>query len=202
MPIRFRLSRSGPFAGVTLVIVLALGIAACDNAEVSGSEVRGLPDWSGLVDLQVHSNAFEEGESIPPEYTCDGGDDPPPLSWALPPDHAESLVLIVDDPVAPRGTFTHWLLFNIPPDVDGIANGFGDEEELDDGTRQGLNDYEEIGYRGPCPPEGREHRYRFTVIAIAEVLDLEPGATRDEVLELANGIVVAGGQVTGTYERQ
>jgi Raf kinase inhibitor-like YbhB/YbcL family protein len=187
---------------VLVGLAAALALAACDNADPQIHEVHELPDWSGLIDLELHSIAFEDGDPIPIEFTCDGDDVSPPLSWAIPPGHAESIVLIVDDPDAPRGVFTHWVVYNVPPDRHALPEDVDpEEEELDDGTMQGVNDFGELGYRGPCPPAGEGHRYRFTILAIAMELDLEPGSTRDEVLELADGILVGGSQLTGIYRR-
>ena len=159
-----------------------------------------------MPDFQFTSVPFAPAASIPAEYTCDGEDVSPPLSWRPPPKATESLALIVDDPDAPgTGAFTHWILFNLPPSVTSLprAYGAGDPRvETDSLTpREGMNDFGDVGYGGPCPPIGETHRYIFTLYALPSPLDLSPGADRAEVMTVLDGHVSAKAEHVGTYQR-
>jgi Raf kinase inhibitor-like YbhB/YbcL family protein len=109
--------------------------------------------------------------------------------------------LIADDPDAPVGTWTHWLIWNIPPQNSGLPKGVPKDETLDDGTRQGKNDFRCIGYGGPCPPPGKPHRYFFKVYALDATLDLRAGANRDELERAMKGHVLAQRELMGKYGR-
>src|SRR5215210_4881542 len=112
----------------------------------------------------VTSTAFKEGDEIPTQFTCDGANISPPLTWTGVPQEARSLALLTNDPDAPNGTFTHWVLFNLPRDIDGLPDDVPADENLDNGARQCTNSFKNIGYGGPCPPEGHgSHRYFFRV---------------------------------------
>ncbi len=151
--------------------------------------------------LSISSQAFQEGESIPARYTCEGDDVSPPLRWDEPSQGTRSLALIMDDPDAPVGVFTHWVILNIPPDSRGLPEALATEAELPGGARQGKNDFGRTGYGGPCPPPGRPHRYRFTLYALDQPLELKAGASKKQVLEAMSGHILAQGQLTGTYQR-
>lgn len=145
--------------------------------------------------LTLNSPAFQEGESIPNKYTCDGENVSPPLSWSGAPEEAESLVLFVDDPDAPSGTFVHWVLFNIPADLDSLAEGDSG------GGIQGRTSFRQQSYGGPCPPRGSEHRYFFKLYALGASLELQPSVTKAEVEAAMRGQVLAQGQLIGVYSR-
>ena len=151
--------------------------------------------------LSISSPAFSGGEKIPPEYTCEGSDISPQLDWIGIPEEAKSLALIVDDPDAPGGVFTHWVIFNIPPDSSGLSEAFPSTPGLPDGTLQGGNDFGRTGYGSPCPPPGKSHRYRFTLYALDKKLDLVAGSSKNQILDAARGHILAQGQLTGTYQR-
>jgi hypothetical protein len=102
--------------------------------------------------FELRSSVFKENEVIPRKYTCDGSDVSVPLSWNDPPEGTKSFALIADDPDAPRGTWVHWVLYDLPPDAREISDGITGKETLDNGTKQGKNDFGKIGYGGPCPP--------------------------------------------------
>ncbi len=153
------------------------------------------------MELTVSTSAFQEGEVIPTEYTCEGQDVSPPLAWDEPPAGTQSLVLIVDDPDAPVGVFTHWVLFNIPSDSRDLPEALPAQAQLPSGAQQGKNDFGRLGYGGPCPPPGRSHRYRFTVYALDQPLELTAGASKKQVLDAIQGHILAQGQLTGTYQR-
>ena len=151
--------------------------------------------------LSISSPAFCDGEKIPTKYTCEGQDISPQLNWNGIPEEAKSLTLIVDDPDAPGGVFTHWIIFNIPPDSSGLSEAFPSTPRLPDGTLQGENDFGSIGYGGPCPPSGRPHRYQFTLYALDGTLDLKEGASKKQVIDAMQGHILAQGRLTGTYQR-
>ena len=152
--------------------------------------------------MQLTSPAFTEGATIPAKYTCEGGDVAPPLAWAGVPTEARSLALIVDDPdapdpAAPRMTWVHWVLYNLPPQSQGLPEGAA---SLPAGTKPGRSDFGRTGYGGPCPPVGR-HRYFHKLYALDTVLPDLREATKAQ-LELAmKGHVLAQAQLIGTYQK-
>jgi Raf kinase inhibitor-like YbhB/YbcL family protein len=151
--------------------------------------------------MQVSSPAFDDGQTIPAKYTADGADKSPELRWGGAPANAQSFALICEDPDAPRGTWTHWVLFNLPADTTNLPEGTAADKELPNGARQGKNDFGKIGYGGPSPPKGPPHRYYFKVYALDAKLDLPAGATRKQLLDAIKGHVQAEGQVMGKYGR-
>jgi Raf kinase inhibitor-like YbhB/YbcL family protein len=151
--------------------------------------------------LHVTSTAFHEGERIPPEFTGDGADASPPVSWSGLPSGAKSLALACEDPDAPKGAFTHWVIFNIPPDSSGLGPNVSKESSLPDGAIQGINDMGRIGYIGPSPPPGKEHHYCFKLYALDTSLNLDAGAHMKDLRSALSGHVLAEGQLTGTYSR-
>lgn len=151
--------------------------------------------------FEIRSSAFKHGEPIPRRYTCDGDDVSPPLEWTDPPDGTKSFVLINDDPDAPAGTWVHWVLFNIPATARSLPEGVSDDREFPDGSRNGRNSWNRLGYGGPCPPSGT-HRYFFKLYALDTVLDLPPGATKAQVLDAIEGHVLAQAELMGTYRRR
>ncbi len=152
----------------------------------------------GETILSVSSTAFGEGETIPPQYTCDGDDVSPQIAWEEPPAGTKSLALIMDDLDAPMGTFTHWVVYNIPPEKRELAEAVPDILRLEDGTMQGINSFKKTGYGGPCPPSGT-HRYRFTIYTLDIILDLETEADKKHVSEAIEGHILARGMITGIY---
>jgi Raf kinase inhibitor-like YbhB/YbcL family protein len=142
----------------------------------------------------IRSPAFQNEQRIPSKYTCDGDDISPPLAIENIPESTASMVLLVDDPDAPSGTWTHWLVFNIPRDVTRIGEG-----TIPIGTR-GNTSWSTTDYGGPCPPEGT-HRYSFKIYALGTTLRLNEGASKQEVLEALKGHILAESELIGTYER-
>jgi Raf kinase inhibitor-like YbhB/YbcL family protein len=145
--------------------------------------------------MKITSSAFQEGGNIPSKFTCDGSDTSPPLQITGVPAEAKSLVLIADDPDAPSGLFTHWLIWNIPPQTNSIAEGNAPKGV------QGTNDFGKSGYKGPCPPPGT-HRYSFKIFALDRELDLRSGAKRSQVDAAMKGHVIAQGDLVGRYARR
>ena len=145
--------------------------------------------------IKITSSAFQEGGNLPSKFTCDGSDTSPPLQITGAPSQAKSLVLIADDPDAPSGLFTHWLVWNIPPHTNSIAEG-----SAPNGVH-GTNDFGKPGYKGPCPPPGT-HRYSFKIYALDRELDLSSGAKRRQVDAAIKGHVIAQGELMGRYARK
>src|SRR5919109_5250974 len=138
-----------------------------------------------MDEFTLASSAFETGATIPSRHTCEGSDVSPPLAWTAPPDATASVALVVDDPDAPGGTFTHWLAWGIDPDAGALAEGEGAPVES-------RNDFGSSGYRGPCPPPGHgPHRYSFRLHALDGELDLQPGAEKAELERSLEGHVLA-----------
>jgi Raf kinase inhibitor-like YbhB/YbcL family protein len=145
--------------------------------------------------FSLTSSAFEPGVQIPRKHTCDGDDVSPPLAWANAPSETRSLALVVDDPDAPSGTFTHWLAWGLPPDAAGLAEGEKPPVE-------GRNDFGRTGYGGPCPPRGGgAHRYFFRLSALDADLELASGAGKADVERLVGEHELAVAELMGTYER-
>jgi Raf kinase inhibitor-like YbhB/YbcL family protein len=151
--------------------------------------------------LQLKTPAFTPGDDIPRALTCDGADMSPALSWSEPPERTQSLALIVEDPDAPRRTWVHWVLYDLPPTERGLPEGLPPKSQLPSGARQGRNDFGKIGYGGPCPPPGPAHRYYFKLYALDKRLDLPAGATRAQVDRAMRGHIVAEADVMGRYRR-
>ena len=150
--------------------------------------------------LSLSSPAFEEGGEIPGKYSCDGQKVSPPLRWNGTPAGTGSFALIMDDPDAPGKVFTHWVLFNLPPDVLELAEDIPKKSELESGALQGKNGMGSTGYFGPCPPGGTHH-YRFTIYALDKPLDLAAGVSKERVLKAMEGHILAEAQLIGTYRR-
>jgi Raf kinase inhibitor-like YbhB/YbcL family protein len=153
------------------------------------------------MSIELLSTAFQNGQPIPRPYTADGRNISPPLEWRGPPGSTDSLALICEDPDAPRGTFTHWVLFNLPAQTRELSEGVPPEATLANGAIQGRNDFGKVGYGGPSPPAGKPHRYLFKLFALARQLDLQPGATGSQLWEAMKGHVLDEGQLVGTYGR-
>jgi Raf kinase inhibitor-like YbhB/YbcL family protein len=153
--------------------------------------------------FQVTSEAFADGQPIPAKYTGDGEDASPDLSWGPKlPEKTQALAIIVDDPDAPSGTFTHWLVYDMAATQTGLAAGVPPKEQLPSGEgQQGKNSFGKLGYKGPAPPRGRPHHYHFTVYALDASTALAPGATRDELMRAMEGHIVGQAELVGTYQR-
>ncbi len=143
--------------------------------------------------MNISSPVFDNGENIPPLYTCDGANINPPLEISGVPDFVDSLALIVEDPDAPKGIFTHWLIWNINPLTTKIS-----ENITVDYAEQGMNDAGGVGYTGPCPPSGIHH-YHFKLYALDKNLDLTAAATREELLDQMKDHILAQAEITGLY---
>jgi Raf kinase inhibitor-like YbhB/YbcL family protein len=170
--------RKAIIAGASIVVVAAIASFA-----------------AGGVKMKITSSAFQQGGNIPSKFSCDGANTSPPLQVSDVPSGAKSLVLVVDDPDAPSGLFTHWTVWNIPPQTSTIAEG-----STPKGV-QGTNDFGKSGYGGPCPPSGA-HRYYFKIFALDRELDLPSGAKRSQLDTAMKGHVIAQGELMGRYARK
>ena len=184
------------FAFATGVILLTACAAPTTPTQASPGIVEASPSF------ELSSAAFEQGEPIPPKYSCDGEDISPPLAWDDPPTGTQSLALIMDDPDAPGGTWDHWILFNIPPELrelqeDLPVTGKNQDPEA---IFAGNNSWGRAGYGGPCPPSGT-HRYFFKLYALDTIINLLPGATKNELMNAMDGHILAEDELMGTYSR-
>lgn len=148
----------------------------------------------------LESTAFADEGTIPRRYTCDGEDVSPPLDWRNPPDGVESYALTVDDPDAPRGTWVHWIVLDLPPSATSLAENASGLACLPDGATEGANGWGNRGYGGPCPPSGT-HRYFFRLFALDRVLHLGPEATAADLDRAREGHVLAEATLMGRYGR-
>jgi Raf kinase inhibitor-like YbhB/YbcL family protein len=155
--------------------------------------------------FEIHSPAFARGEGIPKQYTCEGDDISPPLAWSGAPEGTRSYALLVDDPdapdpAAPKRLWLHWIRYNIPPDVQELPQGAGNDAPTQ-GAQDLTNDDKVAGWSGPCPPRGR-HRYFFHLYALDTMLTgLSEGASRKEFERAINGHVLGTAKLMGTYQK-
>ena len=158
---------------------------------------------ASTVTMKLASSAFEHQSDIPKQFTCDGKDISPALSWTAIPNNAKSLALVVDDPDAPDPVFpvmtwVHWVLYNIPDDSNGLTENIS-PQELPQGTLQGKNDWKRTGYRGPCPPRGK-HRYFFKLYALDIVLPDLQTPDKAHLEKAMKGHIIAHAELTGAYK--
>ena len=182
--------------GGYLISGLGLALYGCG---LGGDRLSQLS--SSRLTMNLESSAFAADGLIPPQYTCDGQDISPPLSWSAPPEGTQSFVLICDDPDAPLRTFVHWVVYNLPPEIRGLSEAAAFESTLQSGGIQGINDFRKIGYGGPCPPRGA-HRYFFKLYALDIQLELKPGVTKTQVIKAMDGHVLASAELIGRYARR
>jgi Raf kinase inhibitor-like YbhB/YbcL family protein len=148
----------------------------------------------------LKSRVFSEGGMIPAQYTCDGEDLSPHLSWSGAPEGTRSFAVICEDPDAPAGTWVHWVLYDLPPAATELPDQVAPEGSPSVGGSQGTNDFKRIGYGGPCPPGGT-HRYFFRLYALDRMTGLPPGATRKQAVQAMEGHVLAEARLMGRYRR-
>jgi Raf kinase inhibitor-like YbhB/YbcL family protein len=148
-----------------------------------------------MAEFALESSAFENAQAIPSRHSCDGEDLSPPLRWSNVPEGTRSLALVVDDPDAPGGVFTHWVAGGLDPGADGLGEG-------EAAPREGQNDFGTTGYRGPCPPPGHgRHRYVFRLYALDAEPELRTGTSKAELEQAIAGHVLTTAELVGTYER-
>ena len=173
-----------------LLVVVLLGAAAC-----GGGQPGGDPAVTAAASMTVTSTAFREDGTIPRQYTCDGAGTSPPLAWSGTPTAAKALAIVVDDPDAPSGTFTHWVLLDLDPKTTSLSEGTTPQD-----AKQALNSAGKPSYYGPCPPSGTHH-YRFTVYALSAPTGLAAGARLDAALKAIGSKNIGHGRLTGLYAR-
>jgi Raf kinase inhibitor-like YbhB/YbcL family protein len=174
------------------MVAVSLILLACSAADNSSSSK-----------IELTSPAFANGTTFPEQYTCQGKNISPPLKWSGVPSLAKSLVLIMDDPDAPIGTWVHWVLYNLPSSTTELPEGFGAPgNKPADTAKPGKNDFKHLGYGGPCPPAGKPHRYFLKLYALDSVLDLQSGATKKDVERAMKKHIIGQGQLMATYKRK
>jgi Raf kinase inhibitor-like YbhB/YbcL family protein len=188
-----------------LIAIVLIGLLASSCARQSPT-VSNQPNpnpgptrTAATPQIHVTSTAFKEGEKIPRQFTCQGINISPPLEWTPTP-HAKTIAIIANDPDAPAGEWTHWLVYNLPAATMGLIENMPAEEKVAGGGMQGKNDFGKTAYGGPCPPKGT-HRYFFKVYALDTELALEPGDTKEQLLKAMEGHILAQGQLMGTFAK-
>ena len=175
---------------------LPIGWPGPDDSETESEDQGSPPDA-----FSIRAEAFNPGGDIPRKFSCQGSDTSPALVWTDPPAGTQSIVLIVDDPDAPAGTWVHWVLYDLPPSARRLREALPPTAEVAGGGRQGANDFGKTGYGGPCPPPGKPHRYFFKLYALDSTLNLKAGATKADVEQAMKGHVLAKTEVMGRYAR-
>ena len=178
---------------ICLATLAVLSIAGQSHNTKTGAKI---------MEIKLTSPSFEEGGTIPTKYTCDGADISPHLKWDSVPEGTKSIALIADDPDAPKGTWVHWVIFNLPPVARELPEHLTNGELLLNGAKQGMNDSHKIGYGGPCPPPGNAHRYYFKIYALDSIVSLKPNATKADLVRAMDGHILGHGQLMGKYARK
>ena len=173
---------------ITLLIVTIIGLQGCKK-NFRDADVPSLP---------LTSSSFTDGGDIPKQFTCDGANTSPALSWSSAPQKTQSFALIASDQDSPI-TFVHWVVYNFPPTITQIPEAIR-SQQLPQGALQGTTDFDAVGYGGPCPPSGT-HRYNFTIYALDSMMQAPSGANAKELRKAMNGHVLAEGNLMGRYHR-
>jgi hypothetical protein len=180
-------------ASVPLLLLAATGVACQKTGSINPPRVA---PGRTLESITVTSHAFGSGARLPIDYSCDGKDVTPDLTFSAPPPGTQSIVLVIDDPDSPSGVFTHLLAYNLPAEFHSVPDS-ADLSTL--GARFGKNDFGNLRYNGPCPPKGEVHRYRFTALAVDRSTDFREGLTRPELDAELDGHLLAEGTLLGTF---
>jgi len=188
----------------SLLILLSMFLSACASSASSTSE-PATPEpiaTEETMSLQLTSDAFTNGQSIPAKYSCVGKNISPALAWNDPPAGTQSFALIMDDPDAPFGTWVHWVLYNIKPDMRSLQEDLSiPGKNIDpEAIYVGKNSAGNIGYDGPCPPSGT-HRYFFKLYALDTLISLLPGASEEQILKEMDGHILAQDELMGTFSK-
>ncbi len=152
--------------------------------------------------FNMTTTSFEHGAPVPVKHACDGDDVSPPLRWDEAPKETVTFALIMEDPDAPGGTFTHWIVYNLPSDCRELEEIIPIEKHLGNGATQGKNDFGKLGYGGPCPPKGTEHHYYFRLFALKKKLPPESANTAADFYNAINGLIIDKAEYMGTYRRK
>ena len=178
---------------------VSLGFVLAGSLSLVG-DVSGFTK-DGSMAFTMQSQSFSPGAEIPAKFTCSGEDISPQLFWSEPPAGTASFALIMKDPDATSGDFTHWVVYQIPASARELIEGASGGANLPKGTLQGRNDFGRSGYGGPCPPPGKPHRYIFTLFALKTALTLPAGASRSEVEKALPGHIAGQAELTGRFGR-
>ena len=170
--------------------------SACPSIYAASKEVN-----MSTATLTLASPAFTEGQTIPKQYTADGANVSPPLSWGKASGDTQSFALICEDPDAPAGTWIHWIVYDIPANKTSLSEGVSTKPTLPDGSKQGVTSFHRVGYGGPSPPPGKPHRYYFKLYALNTVSGLEPGIDLAQFRNLIAHHKIAQTEIMGTYGR-
>ena len=181
-----------------IVISCSLCISFCAKSQKQSRESKTME----AVTMKLTSTAFNEKDTIPAKFSCEGDDVSPELAWTGAPENVKSFALICDDPDAPMGTWIHWVVINIPPDISGFEEGIKfSEDSLYTGTIECMNSFKRVSYGGPCPPPGPVHRYFFKLYALDTMLDLTTQSHKEDVEKAMEGHILAQTSLMGTYKR-
>lgn len=180
------------------LILFAIACQSEDQARASEGVALAEKVEASMPEIKVTSPAFVHEGMIPARYTCDGDDAAPEVAWKNLPEKTKTLALICDDPDAPRGTWVHWVVYDIPATDTSFSAKTPDDKQP---FVFGKNSWGKTAYGGPCPPSGT-HRYYFKLYALDTSLKLKPGATKEELLKAMEGHVLAQGELMGKYQRQ
>ena len=193
-------------------IAVLLALCGCDPPQSAAPDVPESTNADQVTVMKLESSGFVHEAEIDRQYTVEGRDVSPPLTWSNTPDGTKAFALICDDPDAPSprqpapDPWVHWVIYNIPADRDGLPEGVPRKLEPSEvpGAKQGVNSWpsDNVGYRGPAPPPGSgPHRYFFRIYALDTMLELDAGASKSLLLEAMSGHILAEAQLMGTYER-
>jgi Raf kinase inhibitor-like YbhB/YbcL family protein len=185
------------------VIAATAALCAACATPASKPEPKADPKTEATpMALEIKSSAFSQGQPIPARYTCDGDDVSPALTWSAGPQPTVSYAIICDDPDAPAGTWTHWVIYAIPAGTTSLPEAVPKSDSLPGGALQGKSSFNRIGYGGPCPPPGKPHRYFFKLYALDVDIKSEPGVTSSQLNAKMKGHILAQGELMGTYKRK
>ena len=191
----FPLFRSKASQLIISILVLCLIVSFHISSQTKSNNKK--------MEIKLFSSAFKQGNFIPAKLSCEGPNISPQLHWSNAPKDVKSFAIIVDDPDAPGGDFVHWVIYNIPGNLNELHEDVTPSRNIPDEVKLGTNGFGRISYGGPCPPAGKPHRYFFKIYALDTVLHhLESGATKQELLSAMNNHILAEGHLMGKYQRQ
>jgi Raf kinase inhibitor-like YbhB/YbcL family protein len=184
------------------IVIMLAGFLLLTGSGAGRAPGTHAPESSSTTSqMRLNTTAFEAGGFIPARFTCKGSDVSPPLVWSGNPANTKAFALVVEDPDAPGGTWTHWLAYDLPPSAHALPEDVPATGEVAGGGKQGMNDFGSLGYGGPCPPPGKPHRYFFRLYALNAPLGLKAGAKKEEVRAALRGRVLAEADLMGRFKR-
>ncbi len=183
-----------------LVLTFSIFFFYCACGRPESKDKKGNKE-AEMFELKISSSSFKDGGVVPSKYTCEGEDISPQIGWGELPEGVKSLAFVCDDSDAPGGDFVHWVIFNIPTEIDSLPEGIVAKDTLKFGAIQGMTDFGSVGYGGPCPPRGSVHHYHFKLYGLDKMLEADENATKDELLGKMEGHIVAKGEIVGLFKR-